>query len=232
MDIVERYVELHASATTSARHASWSTNVTGNAIATAGPLTIDLLQNTDGSAAGVNTTSFQLNVNPNFQSQYTEEQWVAIWIHELFHALGILYWVIPAVNDHMGHTSNSQQVGYLQLDEFSGAVTGYREHVRDSTAPAVPLNTFDGGHWARTAKSFPQFPGRFFPGTNAIMTPSAEEGLVITDITLGALEDYGYTVNKVGAGGAAPRAIRLPESFVCGVGLGQLEMPEAKIRRI
>lgn len=233
MTVVEKYVAFHPGVSQSAQHNQWSTGDRGNAIAWAGPTDIDLLEDADGSPAGANTKSFQLNVNPDMNDRFTENQWVAIWVHELLHALGIIYWRIPQVSSHMGHSSNSWASGYLTTSEFSNAVLGYRAHVNQNDAQIVPLNDANGAHWNFASKTFSAYPGVTFSGTTEVMTPSARDGLKLTDITLGALEDYGYRVTKVGGEGVDPFALNeLPEEFVCGVDAIDVSAVRCRVRQV
>lgn len=231
MTVVEKYVQLHPGVTQSAQHNQWSTGDRGTAIAWAGPTEVDLLRNTDGTPAGVNTKTFQLNVNPIFNETYSENQWVAIWVHELLHALGIIYWRIPQVSSHMGHSSNSWASGYLTTSEFSNAVAGYRAHTSKADSEIAPLNADNGAHWNYEDKTFSAYPGVTFPGTREVMTPTARSGLKLTDLSLGALEDYGYRVTKVGGEGVDPFGLDdLPEEFVCGVQTEDLSAVKCRVR--
>ena len=64
------------------------------------------------------------------------------------------------------------------------------------------------------------------------MTPYANAGRFITNITLGALEDYGYKVTKVADDGVSPKQFRRLRRWECGVDAIDQSGVAYKIRRV
>jgi hypothetical protein len=160
-----------------------------------------------GSAPGINTLSFSLNINEAFQTQLTAAEWVDVMTHELGHALGIgVYWDTSfsdwGAGGYIGNT--------LLIDGtyYTNALTAYNNiHTDNSLALTFGIQTETsggpgtaGGHWEDQCinnQDLDNINKTFAGFENELMIGFVIAGgsSVISSLTLGALADFGYVVN-------------------------------------
>lgn len=229
MTIVEKYVEPHADMTTTAQLVEWRDG-TGY-VAAALPTDITLLGDSNGNPLAANTAEFRFYVNEDWNDYFSQDDWIAIWCHECFHALGIVFWRFKEVTDFFGHSLQQQTKGYLNATEHPNTVDGYQKHTGKSDSTIAPLYDANNAHWNDKEKTFDDIQGTY-PGHDDVMTPYANAGRFITNITLGALEDYGYKITKVADDGVSPKQFRRLRKWECGVDAIDHSGVTYKIRRV
>ena len=157
-------------------------------------------------------TTFTLGVNTWFKDNqdFTNDKWIEIFKHELGHALGVgVSWGVGSIPGPLNN--------YLDdVSYFSNAILGYNENARGDYTK-IPLESSGGGgtqgvHWEDNTTTNPN-DGKSYPGiSNELMngTISRNVDRVITNQTLGVIQDFGYKIIGDAEGIGVPATIRLP----------------------
>ncbi len=183
---------------------------TSGIIASCGPHFYYDIQKT-GPGVQFNTKSFRLTINTHFATIYNEADWVNILTHELGHALGIgIYWA----SSLQPAGAVPPQDSFLLGSGYATAQTGYNAIVSDSSLTKVPLETSGGSgtssaHWDDNLRpsSAAGSLGKNYPGlTDELMLGFYNQGstLKISQLSIGALVDFGYQEVTPGASEGLP----------------------------
>ena len=191
-----------------------------------------------GPGVQFNTKSFRLTINKHFASIYNSADWVNVLAHELGHALGIgIFW-----------SSALQPTGAVPPQDFfllsSGYPTaqdGYNDIVGDGSLTKVPLETSgDGGtasaHWDDDLRpsSAAGSLGKNYPGlTDELMLGFYNQGstLKISQLSIGALVDFGYQEVTPGANEGIPGTASLTAPASFSTAQGSVSSEETKTIR-
>ena len=185
-----------------------------------------------------NTKSFRLTINTHFASIYNSADWVNILTHELGHALGIgIYW-----------SSSLQPAGavppqdsFLLGDYYPFAQDGYNDIVGDNSLTKVPLETSggsgtSGAHWDDELRpsSADGSLGKDYPGlTDELMIGFYDQGMtmILSQLSIGALLDFGYQEVTPGANEGIPGTASLTAPIRFSTAQGSLSSEETKTIR-
>ena len=181
-----------------------------NTVASCGPIWI---YDIDGDTSpGINTMNFALEINEAYVSALTNDEWVDVMTHELGHALGIgLYWS----NSYSQYGAGGFILDGTLLDGtyYSNALEAYNNIYQETgfgteMTFAIATETTGGagtagGHWEnecflKTDMDSTDRP--FFGFTDELMIGYVIAGgnSTISDLTLGALRDFGYETANTG----------------------------------
>lgn len=154
-------------------------------------------------------TSFNISINLVYDSEFSQQDWVNVFTHELCHALGLgIFWNLyyePAPEDNFlnGLAWSATQRGYNN-------VVGLQRY-------KIPIETTGGvgtasSHWEDNYRG-PEAPGSLGVGypavTNELMVGFYDAGLtrIISHLTLGHFVDLGYVLVKPGQAEGIPTVV-------------------------
>lgn len=157
---------------------------------------IDIEQSVTG--VGANALTFDLSINEANVSSLTSEEFLDVMTQALGHALGIgVFWDAS----HSTYTSVPPSGNILDGDYYSNTKASYNNlqqlFFADQTTQGIPLDPTDQSHWSFQCMENTDIDGNsknFLAMTNDVMIGQlvAGGGSVISDVTLGVLDDFMY----------------------------------------
>ena len=187
----------------------------GNAIANASTLSFN-----SSSQEWINAFRYKLEVNVNKINVFTQDEWVAIFTHELLHALGFYWWKFQQFQDIMGYPVVTNASPGLSKEQFPLAYEAYQERFANATAtplfeaPGMPGSNLS--HYPYPSNSA-VIDGVANPGFNSLMNPGTQPGQAQSGIDneiRGTIAAYGYKLKTPQL--RSTRTLKLPANFVCG----------------
>ena len=186
----------------------------GGTVASCGSIEISY----NSSERWANARTYRLNVDPDKINDYTQDQWVAIFVHELLHGMGFSWWKNQTVQDLMGYPVVTNASPGLPKEQFPLAYEAYQE--RFANATATPLYDSPGqpgsnlSHYPFAYQS-PVIDGVPNPGFTSLMNPvTHDEVLGIDNEIRGTMAAYGYRLKTPQR--RSTRQLNIPSHFVCG----------------
>lgn len=162
----------------------------------------------------LNAVSFDLQVNLFYSSYLTESQWNDVMTHEMGHGLGVgIFWTASSF--------------FLDASSYPSVQQAYNS-ITDLERIKTPLETSGGSgtasaHWEddfRTSSGVP-----YYGVANELMVGAlVPGGMVLSDLSLGALKDFGYETypSAEGSPDLSTSAGLLPQGRVLKCGLSAL----------